>query len=212
VLELPHDFETREVPSRVVLQMAQVSMGLAWAEKAGATHVLRVRSDVLVRDADKLVDAVFPMSGGGGSRRLALLAMFDPTTIGIPESEAPLHPTDAVVGGPLSAVRDFFDAPTSAEDTRNAEVVLMEGYARRHALTSHEAFCHRVHWLLNDLPLGLIEWKGGDYVARLRECGKTASRLTAAEMCTPRINATTVGRPERCCRGWCTLPEAEMLL
>ena len=165
--ELPHDFETREVPSRVVLQMAQVRLGLSWAEKAGATHVLRVRSDVLVRDADKLVDAVFPMSGGGGRRRLALLAMFDPTTIGIPESEAPLHPTDAVVGGPLSAVRDFFDAPTSAEDTRNAEVVLMEGYARRHALTT-------------------------------------------AEMCTPRVNATTVGRPERCCRGWCTLPEAEM--
>jgi hypothetical protein len=206
--ELPPDFETRTVPSRVVLQMAQVHAGLAWAEAAGATHALRIRSDVLVRDAARLVDAVFSVEGGG-RRRLSLLAMFDPATIGIPPSEAPLHPTDPIVGGPLQAVRDFFDASVSAQDHRNAEVVLMEGFARRHALASHEAFCRSVHWLLDELPLGLVEWRGGDYVAWLRDLAKISQRRTAAEMCRPRANATTAGSAERCNDGWCTLPEAE---
>ena len=116
----------------VNLQAASTAAGLRAAQAAGATHALKIRGDVRVTDAARLLRAVV-----GVPSRLTVLAWVGGG-----------YPTDQVVAGPLEELLRYFSPPLQPPASDQfAEQYLLERYCARTGLSPAAACASMARWL-----------------------------------------------------------------
>ena len=148
------------------IQMHTALAGLRVAEGLGATHAVRLRSDLVISDPRTFFSSVFVASD-----RLCLFGLWCGRNGG---------PLDYLTGGPIAHMFAMYSPPYQKPgDGTLPEQFLMESYMRARpggALRTHADFCHAVDFFAERTPLGLLIWRqhgnngARDVLMSYREC------------------------------------------
>lgn len=152
----------------VNLQIATTLAGCLAAKQRGATHVVKLRSDLAIHDAEFFFGHVLRWH----QPRLSFLGWWTGT---------PRYPCDYMFAGPVDELIGWLSsAYQQPGDPRFPELFLMDSYCAYKGWTAddcHLRFCRSVDWLIYRLPAHLLVFCRRDTFA-CEDVAKVAPAVT----------------------------------
>jgi len=167
--------------STLNLQMHTAAAGVRLAKSLGATHAMKARSDIFIKDFPGFLATV---GSGGRPPTFTMVQWFDYAQGLWGGQHFVPSPHDVMYLGPVEDVLLYVDpAPQPAASLVFGELYEMDEYARARGLT-RLAFCQTSDFLHPRLPLGQIIWIHNEAGTRdLKNMPHWACRTAACPTC-----------------------------